>query len=207
MIRLMIGRDLPLPLHPARRIAMRWRLRHRGRGDHRLPEPARLAHPAQGRDPRPGRPGRLGPHLARPHIVRHRSHASGASAPARRCAARALTARGDRGRASISCRKTASAKGSCSKCPIVQNITLASLHAHARLLVDRPRCGSGSRPRPAARLSHPGALRRHRGGDALGRQPAEGRAGEMAVDAATRGDLRRADTRHRCRRQTARSTS
>ena len=39
------------------------------------------------------------------------------------------------------------------------------------------------------------------GGDAFGRQPAEGRARQMAVDAAQSDHLRRADARHRRRRQ------
>ena len=45
------------------------------------------------------------------------------------------------------------------------------------------------------------AQRRRGGGDHVGRQPAEGRAGQMALHEAALHDLRRADPGHRCRRQ------
>ncbi len=71
----------------------------------------------------------------------------------------------------------------------------------------------GLRPRPAdshrrrtpqrhrtqRRARHKDGLDRYDGRHPVGRQPAEGRAGEVAVDDAPGGDLRRADARHRCR--------
>ena len=84
---------------------------------------------------------------------------------------------------------------------IAQNISLPNLPAHAaRWLVVRRR-RSCHRREAAKQSRHQGA----HGGDAhrhaVGRQPAEGRAGQVAGHEAQGDDLRRADARHRRRRQ------
>ncbi len=73
---------------------------------------------------------------------------------------------------------------------------------------DRPRPGGDRQCRTAeAQAGHQGTRGRDQRRHALRRQSAEGGAGALAVDAAARDHLRRADPWHRRRRQAARSTS
>ena len=65
----------------------------------------------------------------------------------------------------------------------------------------RPRAGAGAGRGATRQPRHPRARRDTRRRRAFGRQPAEGGAGQMAVDAPEGDDLRRADPRHRRRRQ------
>ena len=80
-----------------------------------------------------------------------------------------------------------------------RRLRLASAHPHRRR--------ASQRDRAQRRARHPYGLHRHAGRHAVGRQPAESGAGEVAVDDAESRDLRRADARHRCRRRSRRSTA
>ena len=84
---------------------------------------------------------------------------------------------------------------------VAENVSLPQLRGAGAARAGRPRGRGGARRGGAAAARHPGAGRRDHGRDALGRQPAEGGAGEVAGDAAAGDHLRRADARHRRRRQ------
>ena len=84
---------------------------------------------------------------------------------------------------------------------IAHNISLANLRGVSRGRRDRqrPRVRGGQRlPAPPG---HPLHQRRAAGGQPVGRQPAEGGARQMAVRRPRGADPRRADARHRRRRQ------
>ena len=203
MIRLMIGRDLKVDLpaaggaagraassrSPASRTATYPDARGRSRG-------------AAGRDPRPRRADRRRPHRARPRRLRHR--------PAARRDASGSTA----SRSPIASPRDAIARG----------IYLVPEDRKAQRRRARPadrrehRAAAAPAPGPraawstasaeeklargrAAAARHPRAQRGDAGDLALGRQPAEGRARQVARDAAAGDHLRRADPRHRRRRQ------
>ena len=85
--------------------------------------------------------------------------------------------------------------------PIAENISLPNLPAYARSRHRLARHASASRPSAAARSRHQGARCATPHRLALGRQPAEGRARQVARHGAAGHDLRRADPRHRYRRQ------
>ena len=68
--------------------------------------------------------------------------------------------------------------------PIVENITLASLLAYARMLLVNRGAEQAASPTAAGPPVDQGAGRPDAGRYAVGRQPAEGGAGQVAVDAA-----------------------
>ena len=155
-----------------------------------------------GRGGRPGRTARLRPHRARPAAVRRRHAPTPASvAHPLRAPQAAQPAARDRPQASPSPRRTARPRASSATSPSRDNIVLA-LQARRGWL----------RPIPPA---HPDELvaeyiealdiRPGRPGRAdaqpLRRQPAEGAAGPLADHRARAADPRRADPRHRHRRQ------
>ena len=201
MIRLMIGRDLKSLYMPPAAPPGDSVLDIVEAVTEHLPGPRREPVGPPRRDPRPRRARRLRAHRARPRHLRRRS------APRRRDQARRRTDPHSRRRArrsraaSISCRRTASARLCCStsrsprtsRCPISRPI--------ARFWLVRHRARDRERAAPARAPQHPDARRRHRRRLAVRRQPAEGRARQMAVDAAEGAHLRRADARHRRRRQ------
>ena len=84
---------------------------------------------------------------------------------------------------------------------VTENVSLANLQAFAMGLIVRSGAGAPQRRRAPRRARHPHGLGRHAGRHPVGRQPAEGGPGQVAVDDAAGRDLRRADARHRCRRQ------
>ena len=186
MIRLMIGRDLKSLYMPPASAARRERARDR-RPAHRRPIPAARSSLAvrQRRDPRPRRPGRLRPHRARPRRLRHRPPAR------RRDRARR---RADRHRARRATRSTSGIylvpedrkrSGLLLDVSIAENISLPDLPSYARGLSGRrrrarPRMPSGRSSALGIKAPSVATARRH----AVRRQPAEGRAGQMAVDAA-----------------------
>ena len=103
--------------------------------------------------------------------------------------------------ASTSCPRTASAPASCSTCRSPRTSRCRTCRPIAARPGRPPRRESRDAPSAARDARHPGARRRHAGRHAVGRQPAEGRARQVAVDEAAGHDLRRADARHRRRRQ------
>ena len=154
------------------------------------------------RDPRPCRSGRLRPDRARAGDLRHRCRRSAARS---RLEGEPIVIRSpreaiDRGIYLVpEDRKRASLLLDLS---VAENISLPDLALLCARDPGRP--PGGGRERRAAeaassniRAPSVAAAGRH----AVGRQPAEGRAGALAVDAAARDHLRRADPRHRRRRQ------
>ena len=85
--------------------------------------------------------------------------------------------------------------------PIRENVTLADLLGHARMGLISGAARDQDGGAAALAPGHQGAVGRDAGRDALRRQPAEGGARQVAVDAAAADHLRRADPRHRRRRQ------
>ncbi len=113
------------------------------------------------------------------------------------------SARRHRRSASTWCRRTASARASSLDFPIREEHHAAEppgALAHAASSIAARRRREALTQRAAASTSAPPSMAAG-AGVAVGRQPAEGRAGQMAVDGAAGADLRRADARHRCRRQ------
>ena len=148
-------------------------------------------------------PGRRRPHRARPGRLRHRPAASAAQIRLDGAADRRSPRRATRSPpASTWCPRTARPRACCSTCRSPTTSRCPDLPAYAALR-HRPPAGRGApRPRPSAGGSASArrrscTRRRH----AVGRQPAEGGAGEVARHAAESDDLRRADPRHRRRRQ------
>ncbi len=173
----------------------------RGAADGGLPRAGRRPHRPPRRDPRARRPDRrradgagAGGLRRRP---RPRRRPSGSTAGRSRSPRRAT--RSPPG--SISCPRTARPAASSSTSPIAENISLPQLRAPRRGRDRQPRPGADARRGRAATARHPRARGRRAGGLALGRQPAEGGAGQVAVDAAEGDHLRRADARDRRRRQ------
>ena len=82
---------------------------------------------------------------------------------------------------------------------IEPNITLAHVPGKAAW-IDR-RAEHEAAEKRAERARHPRALAAHAGADAVRRQPAEGRRGQVAGDRRARAVLRRARARHRRRHQ------
>ena len=154
------------------------------------------------RDPGPGRAGRLRPHLAGARHVRHRPDAGRRGPAGWQAAHHRHAARGDRPGACTWCRRTASAAAWCWTCPSPRTSPCAGLGAYAeRWLIDRARRDQG-RPRPSAsscasgrRRSTPTAL------TLSGGNQQKVVLAKWLAHAAARPDLRRADARHRRRRQ------
>ena len=97
--------------------------------------------------------------------------------------------------------RTASARVCCSTSRSPQNIALPDLASYARGPLRAPWRRDRERPAAAGSAGHQDAVGRDIRRQPVGRQPAEGRARQMALDAAAGGDLRRADPRRRRRRQ------
>ena len=160
----------------------------------------RLSHGAARRDRRPGRVARLRPHGAGAGHLRRRSSRGGRNRfdgePADSAVRPTRSAPG-----SGSARRTAKPTASFPYMSVRENLTLAALptsdengvvdREEQREIVDRfiDRLGiKTSDPEPA----DPRTLRR---------QPAKGAAGALALPQSEAADPRRADARHRCRRQ------
>ena len=201
MIRLMIGRDLRSIYQPPAAAAGEAVLSVEGPADGGLPRAGRRSHGPPRRDPRPRRADRRRADRARAGGLRRRPRPRRHD-PARRPGGRdRLAARRDRRAGSISCPRTARPAASSSTSPIAENISLPQLRALAEggiVSRDRERTlAEGERRRLDIRAPGVGV----RVGLALGRQPAEGGAGQVAVDAAEGDHLRRADAGDRRRRQ------
>ncbi len=84
---------------------------------------------------------------------------------------------------------------------IAQNISLPNLPAHAQALAGLGKRRDRHRREAEEQSRHQGAVGADAHRHAVGRQPAEGGAGQMAGDEPEGDDPRRADARHRHRRQ------
>ena len=202
MIRLMIGRDLKsLYLPPARRparpmLALRRaahrRLSRAGRSACRCAAARSSALPGWSAPAAPSSPGRCSASTAG-SAARSGSTArrSTIDSPARRHRPRHLSrARGSQ------------ALGSAARRPDLARISPCRILAMLRAWPARaPRRETANAERQRGSLGIRAPVGRRPPPEPVRRQPAEGRAGEMAVDAAAGADLRRADPRHRRRRQ------
>ena len=116
--------------------------------------------------------------------------------------AAATPARGASRAAWRSSPRTASATAWCCDAGVAFNLSLSSLAQPAPRAVHRPRrARQPARTCDRRRPAHQGARPRAAGRHALRRQPAEGRARQGAADRAAGAAARRADARHRRRRQ------
>ena len=208
MIRLMIGRDLkslyiPPAAPPGASTSGDRRLPHRHLSRHTLS----AWRCRQRRDPRACRPGRLGAHRARPRDLRHRSAARRRDPAEWRADRASHTPREAIDRGIYLVPEDRKRSGCLLDVSVAENISLPDLASYATRLLVRTARETENAERQKRAPQHQGADRSHRGRHALRRQPAEGRARQVAVDAAEGHDLRRADARHRRRRQAAKSTS
>ena len=211
IIRLMVGREVnALFAHRETRDAGEVALEVEGltrRGNAQDPQRhrarRRLAVGAPRRDPRHRRAGRRRPHrdgarhLRRRSVrfrPRHRRRRAGRTSARR--ATRSATA-------SAWCRRIASSRRCSSRSPIRMNLSHGRARAHLRswrIFIDEQaetRAGRGVPQGAQHPHGEPGAARRQ----SVRRQPAEGGAGALAGASAEGADRRRADARHRRRRQ------
>ena len=147
--------------------------------------PARAGQPvgARGRDPRPGRPGRLRPHRAGARGLRHRPPAGRRDRHQRRGRRRSPR------RAPPSTAASTSIPEDRKRSGLLLDFSDRREHLAARPgapfaragIVAAGRGGRATRERQRDQPEHPHAQRRQRGRRAVGRQPAEGRAGQVAV--------------------------
>ncbi len=201
MVRLMVGRELKVDYVPPAMKRRRGGALHQGRAHLHLSRPRDRPRSPRRRDPRTGGARRRRTNRTRARPVRHRPAAwrAASRSTARRCSLRPRPTRSMP--ASSSCPRTARAPACCSIFPIAQNITLPNLRAYARGGLVSQDAELERAEQSRAELDIRAADVAQRTALALGRQPAEGRARQVAGDEAEGHHLRRADARHRRRRQ------